>query len=327
MDGGLLYDDEEDRRLRPWLYQDENPVYGPQPDASNTRLLRKNLLDADNPEPSQDSVASDVGTDTAGAPPEEPPKIEPPDYSRRDKLRQRIDDILNTPKAPFLEMNRGRYQELASLSGLLGEEDRSANNEYARKLQEQTMYGKNLTNQQRVEAQRYGYDQKLAGLLGAAGTRADASMYGANQRLAGQRYGADARANRPFNVPAGGSVYDPATGETGPQTGFKPPAPARTFAPPRRTASAGADNSAIPKLPASTQKIVNAIVTDQTLTDQEKGNQLDQVLNPLGLAWSRLQKTIVRKPTMGAGGGVKGTVPAAGAAAPTLVNNDPLGIR
>jgi hypothetical protein len=76
---------------------------------------------------------------------------------------------------------------------------------------------------------------------------------------------------------------------------------------PRRSASSGADSSAIPKLPASTQKIVNDIVTDQTLSDQDKGNRLNQVLSPLGLAWSGRDKTIVRKPAFM--GGTKGTVP------------------
>jgi hypothetical protein len=76
---------------------------------------------------------------------------------------------------------------------------------------------------------------------------------------------------------------------------------------PRRSASSGADNSAIPKLPAGTQKIVNDIVTNTSLSDQDKGNQLNQVLSPLGLAWSGRDKTIVRKPSFG--GGAKGTVP------------------
>jgi hypothetical protein len=83
---------------------------------------------------------------------------------------------------------------------------------------------------------------------------------------------------------------------------------------PRRSASSGADGSAIPKLPADTQKRINSIVTDATLSDQDKGNQLNQVLSPLGLAWSGRDKTIVRKPSFM--GGTKGTVPAMNAPPP-----------
>jgi hypothetical protein len=84
---------------------------------------------------------------------------------------------------------------------------------------------------------------------------------------------------------------------------------------PRRSASAGADNSAIPKLPAGTQKIVNDIVTDTGTDDYQKAAKLNQVLSPLGLAWSQRDKTIVRKPSFM--GGTKGTVPAVNAPPPT----------
>src|ERR1035441_6899813 len=118
-----------------------NPTFtGPGPGDPNLR----NILDTDNPTPLGGPESDATSEETARElTPEPAPKVEPPDYTRRDQIRQRIDDILNTPKAPYLEQNRGRYQELASLQGLLGEEDRSSNNEYQRKLQETQMLGKN----------------------------------------------------------------------------------------------------------------------------------------------------------------------------------------
>ena len=310
------------RDLVPQFDEDGNPIdangnpadpFGPQIDAMNQPDDSETMPDpnAEEPPPPSPPVPPT---------PEAPPKIDPPDYTRRDALRQRIDDILNTPKAPFLEQNRGRYQELQSLSGLLGEEDRSANNEYGRKLQEQTMYGKNMTNQQRIEMQQqasmnsllgrqYGADQGLAGRQYAADAMSGARAYSSDNTLAGRQYAAD----QGLTGRLGAATIGADAHVQGAQIG----AGAKNYAtdanvaiagmPARRSASSGADNSAVPKLPASTQKMVNDIVTDTGTDDYQKAAKLNQVLSPLGLAWSQRDKTIVRKPSFG--GGAKGTVP------------------
>jgi hypothetical protein len=298
----------------------------------------RNILDTDNPTPLGGPESDATSEETARElTPEPAPKVEPPDDTRKKALQQRIDDILNTPKAPYLEQNRGRYMELQSLQGLLHEEDASSNQDYQRRLQEQTMYGKNMTNQQRIEMQQqasmnsllgrqYGADQGLAGRQYAADATSGARAYSSDNTLAGRQYAAD----QGLTGRLGAATIGADAHVQGAQIG----AGAKNYATdanvaiqgmPRRSSSSGADNSAIPKLPADTQKRINAIVTDQTLSDQDKGNQLDQVLSPLGLAWSRLQKTIVRKPTLGSGGGIKGTNPATPAAA-SQSTTDPLGI-
>ena len=291
----------------------------------------RNILDTDNPTPLGGPESDATSEETARElTPEPAPKIEPPDDTRKKALQQRIDDILNTPKSPWLQQNQGRYQELASLQGLLSEEDRSSNQDYQRKLQEQTMYGKNMTNQQRVDAQRYGYDQRLAGLLGQQTLRNQGWLdnTGAKGQNALDLQGAKGDNAVTLQGMKGTTALGVAGINAGARvttTGMNNDTALGIQAMPRRSASSGADNSAIPKLPADTQKRINAIVTDQTLSDQDKGNQLDQVLSPLGLAWSRLQKTIVRKPTLGSGGGIKGTNPATPAAA-SPSTTDPLGI-
>src|ERR1039457_3695660 len=251
--------------------------------------------------------------------PEPAPKSEPRDRSGHDDILRQIAE-LNDKKSPWMEQNQGIYKAQAGLQSLLGEEDRASEQDYQRRLQEQTMYGKNMTNQQRVDAQRYGYDQRLAGLLGVQGMRGDVSTAN-NQNTNQTRLGVQDLRNQGnldvtglrnqgnatvAGINVGGRVTPP---------GMNNDPPLAVQGMPRRSASAGADNSAIPKLPADTQKRINSIVTDTTLSDQDKGVQLNQVLSPLGLAWSYRDKTIVRKPTMGSGGGIKGTNPATPAAA------------
>ena len=280
----------------------------------------RNILDTDNPTPLGGPESDATSEETARElTPEPAPKIEPPDDTRKKALQQRIDDILNTPKAPWQEQNRGRYQELASLQGLLHEEDASSNQDYQRKLQEQTMYGKNMTNQQRVDAQRYGYDQRLAGLLGQQTLRNQGWLdnTGAKGQNALDLQGAKGDNAVTLQGMKGTTALGVAGINAGARvttTGMNNDTALGIQAMPRRSASSGADGSAIPKLPADTQKRINSIVTDPTLSDQDKGNQLNQVLSPLGLAWSGRDKTIVRKPSFM--GGTKGTVPAMNAPPP-----------
>jgi hypothetical protein len=280
----------------------------------------RNILDTDNPTPLGGPESDATSEETARElTPEPAPKIEPPDDTRKKALQQRIDDILNTPKSPWLQQNQGRYQELASLQGLLHEEDASSNQDYQRKLQEQTMYGKNMTNQQRVDAQRYGYDQRLAGLLGQQTLRNQGWLdnTGAKGQNALDLQGAKGDNAVTLQGMKGTTALGVAGINAGARvttTGMNNDTALGIQAMPRRSASSGADGSAIPKLPADTQKRINSIVTDATLSDQDKGNQLNQVLSPLGLAWSGRDKTIVRKPSFM--GGTKGTVPAMNAPPP-----------
>ena len=280
----------------------------------------RNILDTDNPTPLGGPESDATSEETARElTPEPAPHIEPPDDTRKKALQQRIDDILNTPKSPWLQQNQGRYQELASLQGLLHEEDASSNQDYQRKLQEQTMYGKNMTNQQRVDAQRYGYDQRLAGLLGQQTLRNQGWLdnTGAKGQNALDLQGAKGDNAVTLQGMKGTTALGVAGINAGARvttTGMNNDTALGIQAMPRRSASSGADGSAIPKLPADTQKRINSIVTDATLSDQDKGNQLNQVLSPLGLAWSGRDKTIVRKPSFM--GGTKGTVPAMNAPPP-----------
>src|ERR1039457_7122683 len=91
--------------------------------------------------------------------PEPAPKSEPRDRSGHDDILRQIAE-LNAKKSPWVEQNQGIYKAQAGLQSLLGEEDRASEQDYQGRLQEATMYGKNATNQQKVDAQRYGYDQR-----------------------------------------------------------------------------------------------------------------------------------------------------------------------
>ena len=285
----------------------------------------RNILDTDNPTPLGGPESDATSEETARElTPEPAPKVEPPDYTRRDQIRQRIDDILNTPKAPYLEQNRGRYQELASLQGLLGEEDRSSNNEYQRKLQETQMLGKN--RYQKVGGNLYdtmlgrtllGADQSSQYL--AAVNRGDVSTQN-NANTNQTRRDINDQNNDTRNRL--GDQTDLTRNRLGDQSsatalgvaGIHADAAVKVAGMPARPRTPSSGPDAIPKLPADTQKRINSIVTDPTLSDQDKGNQLNQVLSPLGLAWSGRDKTIVRKPSFM--GGTKGTVPAMNAPPP-----------
>ena len=164
------------RDLVPQFDADGNPIdangnpadpFGPQIDAMNQPDDSETMPDpnADEPPPPSPPVPPT---------PEAPQTVEPPDQSGRNDILRQIAE-LNAKKSPWLEQNKGIYQQVSGLQSLLGEEDRRTNNEYERKLQEQTMYGKNMTNQQKVDAQRYGYDQRYRGLIDATTLRGDTS--------------------------------------------------------------------------------------------------------------------------------------------------------
>ena len=309
------------RDLVPQFDADGNPIdangnpadpFGPQIDAMNQ---------PDDSETTPDPNAEEPPPPSPPVPPtpEAPQTVEPPDQSGRNDILRQIAE-LNAKKSPWLEQNKGIYQQVSGLQSLLGEEDRRTNNEYERKLQEQTMYGKNMTNQQRIEMQQqasmnsllgrqYGADQGLAGRQYAADATSGARAYSSDNTLAGRQYAAD----QGLTGRLGAATIGADAHVQGAQIG----AGAKNYAtdanvtiagmPARRSASSGADNSAVPKLPASTQKMVNDIVTATDTDDYQKAAKLNQVLSPLGLAWSQRDKTIVRKPSFG--GGAKGTVP------------------
>ena len=304
-----------------------NPTFtGPGPGDPNLR----NILDTDNPTPlggpSSDATSEETARELT---PEPAPKVEPPDYTRRDQIRQRIDDILNTPKAPYLEQNRGRYQELASLQGLLGEEDRSSNNEYQRKLQETQMLGKN--RYQKVGGNLYdtmlgrtllGADQSSQYL--AAVNRGDVSTQNnanTNQtrrdindqnndtrnRLGDQtdytrnRLGdqTSATALGVAGINAGARITT--TGMNNDTARGIQAMPARP-----RTSSSGPD--AIPKLPADTQKRVNAIISEPSMSPQDAWVAINRLVAPFGLKYNE-DGTYSRK-SGGAGGTVRSTTSA-----------------
>ena len=305
------------RDLVPQFDEDGNPIdangnpadpFGPQIDAMNQ---------PDDSETSPDPNAEEPPPPSPPVPPtpEAPQTVEPPDQSGRNDILRQIAE-LNAKKSPWLEQNKGIYQQVSGLQSLLGEEDRRTNNEYERKLQEQTMYGKNMTNQQKVEQQQAAAQLRLQGLMYGANSRENvAGMQGDTRRDVANIYG-DTRRD------VVGTQGDTALGVAGIRSNATLGAAsigagAKNYAtdanvtiagmPARRSASSGADNSAVPKLPASTQKMVNDIVTATDTDDYQKAAKLNQVLSPLGLAWSQRDKTIVRKPSFG--GGAKGTVP------------------
>src|ERR1035441_7050241 len=310
-----------------------DPQYEPNPTFTGPGLNdpnRGNILNTDNPTPlggpSSDATSEEMVRELT---PEPAPKIEPRDRSGHDDILRQIAE-LNAKKSPWMEQNQGIYKAQAGLQSLLGEEDRASEQDYQGRLQEASMYGKNATNQQKVDAQRYGYDQRLAGLLGQQTLRNQGWLdnTGAKGQNALDLQGAKGDNAVTLQGMKGTTALGVAGVNAGARittTGMNKETPLGIQAMPRRSASSGADGSAIPKLPADTQKRINAIVTDATLSDQDKGNQLNQVLSPLCLAWSGRDKTIVRKPTLGSGGGIKGTNPATPAAA-SPSTTDPLGI-
>jgi hypothetical protein len=271
-----------------------------------TPLLR-NILDTDNPNPSaipHDAADEPDPTDPNKYPqldfPPAPPedvKVAPPDDTRRKQIQQRIDDILNTPKSPWIEQNRGRYSELSALSSLLGEEDKYTGADYQRRLNEANNTTKNR------------YRQIGSGLYDTVlGTTAfdpanTASAYGASlkqqstdDRTTALRDIAAGRDARPVSLAAGASLVDPTTGQV------------KVTAPPKPTAP-GASG----KMSEQEKAQIKAVETDIAAMRREVNNPNTQLspedMQDLKIKLSKAER--VRNQLIGkyAAKGAKGTVP------------------
>src|ERR1017187_7238182 len=286
-----------------------DPQYEPNPTFTGPGLNdpnRGNILNTDNPTPlggpSSDATSEEMVRELT---PEPAPKIEPRDRSGHDDILRQIAE-LNAKRSPWMEQNQGIYKAQAGLQSLLGEEDRASEQDYQGRLQEASMYGKNATNQQKVDAQRYGYDTRFnAALLGANARTDVANTQGDTRRDVANIYG---ETRRDVTGTQGDTARAVAGINAGAHTGAAQIAADASI---YRTDSAGSAKSAVPKLPPSTQKALNDIVSDSTLSDQEIGVKANQLLSGLAplpdgsrLRWSYRDKAPVR-----VGGGAKGTVP------------------